>query len=213
MNVNEIASLCNALSIGEKESPARTLDVQLKDGGEQRLALCLVGKVLAPKVVNRIAFMDVNYERIWRVNGGVEIEAVEYNIFEFHFKNLRALGGFYRVVHGGLIEPSSFLRNQKGSALYRVTIGSKFLLNSYSPMVAEAVAILKGIQLARDTGLVPLDMVSDAAVVVGIVNDLRDHASKVVEVETRPGSSSWSNGALGLLGCAGAGFSSLGVGS
>ena len=63
MNVYEIASLCNALSIGEKESPARTLDVQLKDSGEQRLALCLVGKVLTPKVLNRVAFMDVNYEK------------------------------------------------------------------------------------------------------------------------------------------------------
>ncbi|TXG65348.1 hypothetical protein EZV62_006623 [Acer yangbiense] len=36
MNENEIASLCNALSIGEKESPTKILDVKLKDRGEQR---------------------------------------------------------------------------------------------------------------------------------------------------------------------------------
>ncbi|TXG57282.1 hypothetical protein EZV62_018595 [Acer yangbiense] len=97
MNVNDIASLCNALLIREKERPATILDVNLKDRGKQRLALCLVGKVLASKVVNREAFRDV-LKRIWRVNGGVEIEAIEDNIFEFQFKSLEARK---RILSGG----------------------------------------------------------------------------------------------------------------
>ncbi|TXG73177.1 hypothetical protein EZV62_001756 [Acer yangbiense] len=97
MNENEIVSLCNALSIGEKERPATILDVNLKDRGEKRLALCLVGKVLASKVVNREAFRDV-LKRLCRVNGGVEIEAIEDNIFEFQFKILEAR---QRILSGG----------------------------------------------------------------------------------------------------------------
>ncbi|TXG62563.1 hypothetical protein EZV62_009557 [Acer yangbiense] len=97
MSENEIASLCNALSIGEKESPAKILDVKLKDKGEQRLALCLVGKVLTSKIVNREAFKDV-MKRIWHINGGVEIEAIKDNIFECHFTNLEARK---RILSGG----------------------------------------------------------------------------------------------------------------
>ncbi|KAK4838139.1 hypothetical protein QYF36_011352 [Acer negundo] len=41
------------------------------------------------------------------------------------------------------------------------------------------VAILKGLQLAFDTGLVPLDLVSDTDVVVRMVNDRRDHAAEI----------------------------------
>ncbi|KAK1592694.1 hypothetical protein Q3G72_028842 [Acer saccharum] len=113
MNVNDIASLCNALSIGEKEMPATILDVNLKDRGEQRLALCLVGKVLASKVVNREAFVDV-LKRIWRVNGGVEIEAIEDNIFEFQFKSLEARKRILSVGPWRLMERSSYLRNLEG---------------------------------------------------------------------------------------------------
>ncbi|KAK3206892.1 hypothetical protein Dsin_020938 [Dipteronia sinensis] len=100
MNKDEVALLCNALSIGEEESPATTRDVNLKDRGEQRLALCLVGKVLAPKVVNRVWRVNggVESERVWRVNGGVDIEAGADNIFEFHFKNLEAR---QRILSGG----------------------------------------------------------------------------------------------------------------
>ncbi|KAK4856389.1 hypothetical protein QYF36_017014 [Acer negundo] len=50
---------------------------------------------------------------------------------------------------------------------------------SFNPMVAEAVAILRGVQLAIDTGFVPLDLVSDATVVVGMVNDMKVHASDI----------------------------------
>ncbi|KAK3204966.1 hypothetical protein Dsin_019012 [Dipteronia sinensis] len=86
MNTEDIALLCNALSIMEKRAPAQTLDIKLKYKGEHRLLLCLVGKIMATKLVNKEVFMDV-MSKIWRVNDGVEIEAIEGNIFSFHFKN------------------------------------------------------------------------------------------------------------------------------
>ncbi|KAK4850187.1 hypothetical protein QYF36_004593 [Acer negundo] len=50
---------------------------------------------------------------------------------------------------------------------------------TYCPLLAVDVAIYKGIQLACDTGLVPLEIESDAAVVVGLVNDMRCHDSEI----------------------------------
>ncbi|KAK1568409.1 hypothetical protein Q3G72_024074 [Acer saccharum] len=78
--------LCSALSIKEKERLVGTLDNNLKEKGERVLALCLVGKVLTTKVVNKEAFINV-MNSIWRVREGVDIEALEGNVFAFHFKN------------------------------------------------------------------------------------------------------------------------------
>ncbi|KAK3188750.1 hypothetical protein Dsin_028311 [Dipteronia sinensis] len=41
----------------------------------------------------------------------------------------------------------------------------------YSPHVAEAIAILRGIQFAMDSGLVPFSLESDAQVIVNLVNN------------------------------------------
>ncbi|KAK4846467.1 hypothetical protein QYF36_017550 [Acer negundo] len=83
-----------------------------------------------------------------------------------------AIDGSRGVVGFGLA-----IRNSDGCVM---AVSSQQVLASYSPMVAEAVAIFKGIQqLACDTGLVPLDLVSDAAVVVGLVNDTKEHASEI----------------------------------
>ncbi|KAK0597399.1 hypothetical protein LWI29_024899 [Acer saccharum] len=56
---------------------------------------------------------------------------------------------------------------------------SQRIFAPYRPVVAEAVGILKGIQLACETGLVPLDLVSDVVGVVGLVNDTKEHASDI----------------------------------
>ncbi|TXG72528.1 hypothetical protein EZV62_001107 [Acer yangbiense] len=85
MNTEEKAALCDALSIQEKEGLVRILDRDLKDRGKQRLAFCMVGKILSSKLVNRGAFSDV-ISRIWRVHGGFDIKPLEGNIFAFHFK-------------------------------------------------------------------------------------------------------------------------------
>ncbi|KAK3212077.1 hypothetical protein Dsin_016783 [Dipteronia sinensis] len=103
MNADEIVKLYDALSIKEKERPVQTLDDRLKVLGKQRLALCLVGKILTNKLVNREVFMNV-MNKIWKVDGGVEIEPIKGNIFAFYFKNLE---GRQRILKGG---PWSFDR-------------------------------------------------------------------------------------------------------
>ncbi|KAK0589012.1 hypothetical protein LWI29_008492 [Acer saccharum] len=78
--------LCSALSIREKERPIGTLDNNLKVKGESVLSLCLVGKILTTKAVNKDAFINV-MTSIWRTREEVDIEALEGNVFAFHFKN------------------------------------------------------------------------------------------------------------------------------
>ncbi|KAK3211147.1 hypothetical protein Dsin_015853 [Dipteronia sinensis] len=103
MNAEDIALLCNGLSIHEKERPMCTLDENLKDNGELRLALCLVGKVFSTKLANKNVFKDV-MNKIWRVDEGVGIEQIKGNTYEFLFKSLKAR---QRVLNGG---PWSFER-------------------------------------------------------------------------------------------------------
>ncbi|KAK3194010.1 hypothetical protein Dsin_025320 [Dipteronia sinensis] len=86
MNSEDLAMLCSALSIKEKERPAGTLDPNLKEKGERLLSLCLVGKVFTNKLVNKDAPINV-LTSIWRANEGVEIKALEGNVFAFYFKN------------------------------------------------------------------------------------------------------------------------------
>ncbi|KAK1592731.1 hypothetical protein Q3G72_029352 [Acer saccharum] len=86
MNSEDLELLCSALSLREKERPVGTLDNNLKVKGERVLSLCLVGKVLTTKVVNREAFINVMHS-IWRTSDSVEIEALGRNVFGFHFKN------------------------------------------------------------------------------------------------------------------------------
>ncbi|TXG49402.1 hypothetical protein EZV62_025277 [Acer yangbiense] len=86
MNSEELEMLCSALSIREKERPIGTLDNNLKVKGERVLSLCLVGKILTTKAVNRETFINV-MTSIWRTSEGVDIEALEGNVFAFHFKN------------------------------------------------------------------------------------------------------------------------------
>ncbi|TXG66754.1 hypothetical protein EZV62_008029 [Acer yangbiense] len=87
MKAEELAMLCSALSIKERERPVGTLDSNLKAKGEHLLSLCLVGKVLHNKLVNKEALINV-LSTIWRTNAGVEIEALEGNLFACYFKNL-----------------------------------------------------------------------------------------------------------------------------
>ncbi|KAK3192989.1 hypothetical protein Dsin_024299 [Dipteronia sinensis] len=103
MNADDIALMCDAISLKEKARPVCVLDTKLKDRGEKRLALCLVGKILTTKLVNRNVFVNV-MNRIWRVDGGVEIEPIKGNIFAFFFKNAEDR---QRVLNGG---PWSFDR-------------------------------------------------------------------------------------------------------
>ncbi|TXG50019.1 hypothetical protein EZV62_025894 [Acer yangbiense] len=85
MNAEEVANLCEALSLKENEGLLMSLHSGLKDGGSRRLSLRLAGKLLSVKHVNREAFLSV-LPRIWRTVKEFEIEILEGNIFSFTFK-------------------------------------------------------------------------------------------------------------------------------
>ncbi|TXG51186.1 hypothetical protein EZV62_023710 [Acer yangbiense] len=64
MNADEIAKLCDALTINDMDAPAQTLDANLKDMGIHRLGLCLVGKVLVSKLINKDIFIEVQIHNL-----------------------------------------------------------------------------------------------------------------------------------------------------
>ncbi|KAK0598542.1 hypothetical protein LWI29_035724 [Acer saccharum] len=94
MNAEDVAKLCESLTLKDKEGPLRPLAPGLKDGGEKRL----VGKLLSTKSVNRDAFINL-IPKIWRIREGVEIEVIDGNTFSFTFRceNDRRL-----VLQGGI---------------------------------------------------------------------------------------------------------------
>ncbi|KAK3221801.1 hypothetical protein Dsin_008826 [Dipteronia sinensis] len=97
MSTDEIAYLCNALSISEKEGPTQILDRVLKEKGSQKLTLCLFGKIFTTKVINKSAFIDV-FSKVWRVEGGGDFELVEGNIFVLYFRTVEVKA---RILMGG----------------------------------------------------------------------------------------------------------------
>ncbi|TXG63514.1 hypothetical protein EZV62_010508 [Acer yangbiense] len=85
MDPNEIAHLCESLSIQRKEEKLWGVKDQLKVEAGKKLELCLVGKLLSTKYVNRDAFRAV-MPKIWRAQG-LEIEVVQDNTVLFYFHN------------------------------------------------------------------------------------------------------------------------------
>ncbi|TXG60616.1 hypothetical protein EZV62_015189 [Acer yangbiense] len=59
MDAEDIARLCGSLSLIERDGPVRKLDVNLNTAAIERMSLCLVGKILSRKTVNREAFIRV----------------------------------------------------------------------------------------------------------------------------------------------------------
>ncbi|KAK2659499.1 hypothetical protein Ddye_006032, partial [Dipteronia dyeriana] len=68
------------------EGPVRKLDERLKSVAMDRMALCLVGKIISNRTINRAAFIRV-IGKIWQVKKGVDVESVTGNIFTFHFND------------------------------------------------------------------------------------------------------------------------------
>ncbi|KAL5770981.1 hypothetical protein ACOSP7_015135 [Xanthoceras sorbifolium] len=87
MEAEEIARLCESLSLSEEDGPILQIGGELHQEGIREVELCLVGKVLAKRKVNREAFRAVIHQ-IWNTLGGVEIEAIGENLFVFHFNLL-----------------------------------------------------------------------------------------------------------------------------
>ncbi|KAK3198883.1 hypothetical protein Dsin_022298 [Dipteronia sinensis] len=90
MDAEDIAVMCVSLSFSEREcerkGPIQRLEENLKTPAMHRMSLCVVGKVLSNKKVNREAFMRV-IRRIWQVVKGLDIESVTGNMFTFHFRD------------------------------------------------------------------------------------------------------------------------------
>ncbi|TXG50717.1 hypothetical protein EZV62_023241 [Acer yangbiense] len=86
MNSEDITSLCASLSINSCDGPVQLLDDRLKVEAINRLSLCLVGRILTRKWVNRDAFIRV-IGKIWQVKKGLDIESVSGNTFTFHFRD------------------------------------------------------------------------------------------------------------------------------
>ena len=98
MGSETIEKLCASLSLKDREGPVRKLQDELKVAGAQKMALCLAGKVLSLDLVNREAFRSL-ISRIWKVQGGVEIEAITNNKYAFHFQTIEDRR---KVLSGGL---------------------------------------------------------------------------------------------------------------
>ncbi|KAL5763354.1 hypothetical protein ACOSP7_019618 [Xanthoceras sorbifolium] len=68
------------------EAPVVQVDRKLKKVGDKKLGLCLVGKVITNKQVNREAFQGIIL-KIWRTTQDFDIEVLKENTFIFHFRN------------------------------------------------------------------------------------------------------------------------------
>ena len=87
MDPEDIARLCGSLSLLEHGGHVQNLDEHLKFATIDKMTLCLVGKILSNKPINRDVFMRV-IGRIWQVKKGLSIEFVTSNVFAFHFQDL-----------------------------------------------------------------------------------------------------------------------------
>ncbi|KAK3193471.1 hypothetical protein Dsin_024781 [Dipteronia sinensis] len=86
MDSEDIASLCASLSISECDGHVQLLDGKIMAEAINRLSLCVVGKVLSRKIVNRDAFIRV-IGKIWQIKQGMDIKPVTGNTFSFHFRD------------------------------------------------------------------------------------------------------------------------------
>ncbi|KAK4846646.1 hypothetical protein QYF36_020268 [Acer negundo] len=87
MGADEIAKLCSTLSLKGKKGPVWRLQDDLKVNGAKKLTHCLVGRIMSPNLVNRVAFRYV-IAKIWKVHDGAEIEVIYNNIYAFHFQSM-----------------------------------------------------------------------------------------------------------------------------
>ncbi|TXG60811.1 hypothetical protein EZV62_012174 [Acer yangbiense] len=87
MSANEIARLCENLSIEDADGAIHEILEVFQQAGVEDLDHCLVGKVLSGKKVNREAFKSV-IEQLWSPFGQVEIEKGGENTFMFYFNKL-----------------------------------------------------------------------------------------------------------------------------
>ncbi|KAL5808866.1 hypothetical protein ACOSQ3_029557 [Xanthoceras sorbifolium] len=79
--------LWESLSLNDEDGPVLNIRDEVHEEGVHEVSLCLVGKVLTRKKINREAFKVV-MEQIWGLVSKVEIERIGVNTFVFHFSCL-----------------------------------------------------------------------------------------------------------------------------
>ncbi|TXG71143.1 hypothetical protein EZV62_006078 [Acer yangbiense] len=84
MDSDEISRLCASLSIKGKDEKVWSVKGSLQEAAGKKLELCLVGKILTRKHVNKDAFRAV-IPKIWQTS--LDIEVVQDNVFLFYFRN------------------------------------------------------------------------------------------------------------------------------
>ncbi|TXG46905.1 hypothetical protein EZV62_026199 [Acer yangbiense] len=120
MNAEEIAKLCESISLKEREGPVRTLKADLKVASIQRMKTSLVGKVLLRKTVNSEVFRSV-MRKVWKTKDWVDIEHVNGNVFTFQFQNM---DNKQRIISGGpFIMPPLMCMTMDISRFLRSIIG------------------------------------------------------------------------------------------
>ncbi|KAK3230806.1 hypothetical protein Dsin_002687 [Dipteronia sinensis] len=103
IGADEVARLCKALTLKDKEGSVLPLQIDLKRDGEKKMGFRLAGKLLSNKSVNRKAFINL-FPCIWRTVEGFDIEVITENTFSFTFKSA---SDRWHVLQGG---PWSFDR-------------------------------------------------------------------------------------------------------
>ncbi|TXG71426.1 hypothetical protein EZV62_000005 [Acer yangbiense] len=88
MAESEISKLYENLSLADEDGAiCERPEADQREGEvEVEVDLCLIGKILSGKKVNREAFIHL-IEQLWSPFGRVKIESVEFNIFMFKFIN------------------------------------------------------------------------------------------------------------------------------
>lgn len=85
MDPEKLAKIYEKMSISGTSMPKINMDPTLQSIGEGKIRMCLVGKILSTKPVNRLGFIQ-NMASIWETNEEVSIESLGNNRFIFHFK-------------------------------------------------------------------------------------------------------------------------------
>ncbi|KAL5813128.1 hypothetical protein ACOSQ3_028078 [Xanthoceras sorbifolium] len=86
MDSEELANLCASMSSIDVEAPMVRMEGLLKEVGERKLGLCLVGKVITNRQVNRDAFWGI-IPKILRTTRDFDIKVLKENTFIFQFRN------------------------------------------------------------------------------------------------------------------------------
>ncbi|KAL5830511.1 hypothetical protein ACOSQ3_019979 [Xanthoceras sorbifolium] len=75
MSPKGIVELCESLILENSVEPVTQIDDRLKEAGARKLALCLAGKIISNKLVNRVAFRAI-IPKIWGIKQDVDVEVV-----------------------------------------------------------------------------------------------------------------------------------------